>query len=107
MLKYYLPHIIFFAVFCAALLPVLFYYRRRNPNPRFRPGLGEMAMVSLIALTIGGGFSYMMGNFFAGDPTLRDLEKKPDHGVGAGSGQSLRDRDKEREDRENRGRRAD
>ena len=43
-IKYFLPHIVFFGVYLAALIPVLYYYRRRTPNPRFRPTFGEMAM---------------------------------------------------------------
>ena len=79
-LKYFLPHIVFFSVFLAVLIPVLFYYRRRNPNPRFRPTVGEMTLVTVIALMIGGTACWFLGNFFRGDQRLDN--SVPDQGAG-------------------------
>jgi hypothetical protein len=80
--KYYLPHIIFFSVFCVAIAPVIYYYQRRNPNPRCRPSLGEMTMVTIMALVVGGGASFLLGNVFRGDQNLRQFLAKPDEGAG-------------------------
>ena len=52
MFKYYLPHLTFFIAFFAAAVPILYYIQRKNPNPRFRPGFGEMSLITLIALFI-------------------------------------------------------
>ena len=97
-LKYYLPHLIFFGVFLAALVPVLYYYQRRNPHPRFRPGVGEMTMISVLALAIGGGASFFLGNVFRGDPTLKQLEENPEHGAGWSTGTNQVPDEKEEED---------
>ena len=81
--KYYIPHLVFFGVFLAALAPVLYYYQRRNPNPRFRPGVGEMTMIAVFALFVGGLASWFLGNFFRGD---QRSPEKFDHGAGWSSG---------------------
>ena len=86
MVKYYLPHIVFFSVFLAALLPVLYYYQRRNPHPRFRPGMGEMTLIVVFALSIGGAACFMLGNVFRGDQNLRQFMGRPDEGAGWSSG---------------------
>lgn len=86
--KYYLPHLVFFGVFCLAVAPVLYYYQRRNPNPRFRPGLGEMTMISILVLGIGGAGSFVLGKFFRGDQDLRMLQDSPNEGAGWSSGSS-------------------
>ena len=88
MLKYYLPHIVFFSVFVAVLIPMLYYYRRKNPNPRFRPGAGEMTMVAVVALCMGAGACYMLGNFFRGDQNLSQYLEEPNEGAGWSQGAS-------------------
>jgi len=94
-LDYYLPHLIFFGVFLAALIPVLYYYQRRNPHPRFRPGAGEMTMIAVFALTVGAGACYMLGNVFRGDPNLKRFQENPDHGAGWSSGRNAPQDDKD------------
>ena len=78
-LKSYYPHLIFFGVFILALAPVLYYYQRRNPNPRFRPGVGEMTLISVAALFLGGMACFFLGNVFRGD---QKSSPKFDHGAG-------------------------
>ncbi|MBP7948833.1 MAG: hypothetical protein KA004_04195 [Verrucomicrobiales bacterium] len=73
----YTPQIIFFLVFMAAAVPILIYYRRRNPNPRFRPSLGEMTMVSLFAVVICGVMGVGLGTIFNKEQDLRRLGDKP------------------------------
>lgn len=66
--------IIFFVVGVIAVIPVLYYYYRRNPHPRFRPPVGEMAMISVFALMFIGGGSYFMGTVLTSDPDF-DAQK--------------------------------
>jgi hypothetical protein len=66
--------IIFFVLSLLAAAPVLFYYYRRSPNPRFRPRLGEMALVSLFAVFLCGGFSYFVGGFMQDPDDFREIE---------------------------------
>jgi hypothetical protein len=66
--------IIFFVLSLLAAAPVLYYYYRRSPNPRFRPRLGEMALVSLFALFLCGGFSYFVGGFMQNPDDFREIE---------------------------------
>ncbi len=54
--------IIFFVLSVLAALPVLVYYYRRSPNPRCRPSLGEMSMVSMFAFLICFTGSYFLGS---------------------------------------------
>ncbi len=88
LLKFYMPHLIFFGVFVAALIPVLYYYRRRNPNPHFRPRAGEITLISVLALTMGGGLCFMLGNFFRGDQNLKQYLHSPNEGAGWSDGAS-------------------
>ena len=75
-------HLIFFSVFFAAALPVLYYYRRRNPDPRFRPPAGEMAMITVFALFICSGLAFGLGSLFREDNDGRASKKKPNEGAG-------------------------
>lgn len=84
--KYFLPHIVFFSVFLAVLIPFLYYYRRRNPNPRFRPSLGEMTMIAVIALVVGATACWFLGNVFRGEQRFDNTV--PDAGAGWSSGTS-------------------
>ena len=84
-LKYYIPHLVFFGVFLAALSPVLYYYQRRNPSPRFRPGVGEMTMITVVTVFIGAVACFFLGNFFRGD---RKPIEKTDYGAGWSEGTS-------------------
>ena len=83
-MKFYIPHFVFFGVFLAALVPVLYYYQRRNPSPRFRPGVGEMTMITVIALSLGGAACFVLGNFFRGDQ--KGFSAAPDEGAGWSGG---------------------
>lgn len=75
-------HYIFFGVFMAAALPVLYYYRRRNPDPRFRPGFGEMAMVTLFAVFVCGALAFGLGSVFQEENDGQAALKKPNGGAG-------------------------
>ena len=84
--KYFLPHIIFFSIYIVVLIPVLYYYRRKHPNPRFRPGVGEMTLIAVIALMLGGTACWFLGNVFRGEQKLDNTV--PDQGAGWSSGKS-------------------
>jgi len=75
--KLYTSQAIFFLVFAAAAVPILVYYRRKNPNPRFRPSAGEMSLVSLLAMGVCGVFAVGLGSLFNKDQDLRKLEQPP------------------------------
>ena len=96
MLKYYMPNIIFFIAWCCAAAPVIYYYYRKNPHPRFRPSMGEMAVITIMALLAGGGGAMAIGGLFRGNLDLKELDKKPDATSGSQSGRhGAVDREKE------------
>lgn len=82
----YRPQCVFFLVFMAACVPVLFYYRRRNPNPRFRPSNGEMAMVSLFAAALSAGLGFGIGGMFNERQDFKKLAEKPIQDYSGGGG---------------------
>lgn len=88
MLKQYLPHLTFFLVFFTAAVPILYYIQRKNPNPRFRPGFGEMSVITLIAAFICGGMAFGLGSLFRPENDGSSLKKKPDAGAIWSSGGS-------------------
>jgi hypothetical protein len=87
-ISYFLPHLVLLGAYIAALVPVLYYYRRRNPNPRFRPTLGEMTMITVIALMVGGTACWFLGNIFRGDQNLNKYLESPNEGAGWSHGTS-------------------
>jgi hypothetical protein len=97
--KPYIPHIILLGVFLAALIPTLYYYQRRNPNPRFRPGFGEMLLLFVFALAIGGPACYMVGDLFRKGVNTKDFEKPPDEGAGWSNNTSIPQEDEDEKDR--------
>ncbi len=106
MLTDYLAHIIFFAVFFAAAIPVLYYIQRRNPHPHFRPGFGEMALLTLFAVAICGAMAIGLGTLFKPENDGKSLSRKPSVDIpgavggsstGPGSGKRSGDRDKGRD----------
>ena len=54
---------IFLGLSLLVAVPFLIYYYRRNPHPRFRPGMGEMTMVSLLVALVCLGSSFLLGGF--------------------------------------------
>ncbi len=71
------PQCVFFLVFMAACVPVLYYYRRRNPNPRFRPTAGEMTLMTLFCAFLSGGLAVGLGGVFNEHQDFRKLAEKP------------------------------
>lgn len=78
MIKFYIPHLIFFGVFFVAAVPMLYYYQRKNPNPRCRPTFGEMTMVTVFALALCGGMGMGLGALFNPQNDGSSLKKAPD-----------------------------
>lgn len=52
---------IFLVISLLVAAPLLVYYYRRHPHPRFRPKVGEMAAVTLIAGMACWGGSALLG----------------------------------------------
>ncbi len=53
--------IAFFVIGLIVATPVLLYFYFKNPNPRFRPRLGEMVMLAGFALLVCAGLSHFLG----------------------------------------------
>lgn len=53
--------LVFFVLGLICAVPFLIWYYRRNKHPRFRPRLGEMAMVTLLAVMLSLGASMLVG----------------------------------------------
>lgn len=86
MLKYYLPQIIFFAVFAAAAIPIIYYIWKKNPDPRFRPHAGEMSLIIVFAAFICGGMAFGLGSLFKPENDGTGMKKKPNEGAGWSAG---------------------
>lgn len=80
--------IVFSVAFMLAAAPVLYYYYRRNPNPRFRPTFGEMSMVSLLAFALCVGAGFGLGGIFKAENDGKSLTAAPDEDAGFGVGGS-------------------
>lgn len=92
------PQFVFFMVFMAACIPMLFYYRKRHANPRFRPTAGEMTLVSIFAVMMSAGIAFGLGGLFnekqdfskfTGKPEMQDngtISTMEDNGSKSGKG---------------------
>lgn len=105
MLKHYLPHLTFFAVFFAAAIPVLYYIYRKNPYPRFRPNFGEMSLFTVIAICLCAGMAIGLGSLFRPENDGRRAYKRPtvetpsqSGGSSPGGGKKDKARDKDSDD---------
>ena len=58
----------FFVISLFVIVPFLYYYRNKNPNPRFRPKFGEMVLVTLLSLGLAGGASMFIAGLMGLDP---------------------------------------
>ena len=85
---FYMPHLILFSVFVVVLTVVLYYYRNKHRDPRMRPRLGEIAVVAVIGLLLGGFACYGLGNFFRGDLDFKTWQGTVDYGEGWSAGDS-------------------
>ena len=66
--------LIIFFVLITVCVPILIYYARKNPDPRFRPRFGELILVGLFMVAGSGGLAYVMQGIFVVD----DLKLRPD-----------------------------
>lgn len=99
--SHYAPHIIFTLVFFAAFVPVLYYYQRKNPDPRFRPHFGEMSMVTLFVICLCGGLGYGIGSLINPENDGRAMNKKPNEGAGwSDNREEMADKERDRARRE-------
>lgn len=97
MIKFYIPHLIFFGVFFVAAVPMLYFYQRKNPNPRCRPTFGEMTMVTVFALALCGGMGMGLGSLFKPENDGSSLKKAPDTaGFSTGGGGDYKSKNQDR-----------
>ena len=68
---------IIFWVLIAACLPVLVFWVRRHRDPRFRPRVGEVFLVSLIMLMGSSTAAYFLRGIFSADDFARDARSGP------------------------------
>ena len=78
--------IAFLIISVCVVVPFLYYYWRRNPNPRFRPKFGEMVLVALLAFGFTGGGSLFMAQLMGLDVDPKELFKKIEQGGGRRGG---------------------
>lgn len=77
--------IILFVISLIVAAPVMFYYYRRNPNPRFRPALGEMVLIGVLTLGLCGTAAFYLGGVMNDPESVRadipgDMEISVDGG---------------------------
>lgn len=63
--------LVFFIIALVCAVPVLYWYYRRQPNPRFRPRIGEMVMVGIFAIMLSWGGSMLIGGLMDDPEQLR------------------------------------
>lgn len=79
----------FFLVCVAVVIPFLYWYRKRNPHPHFRPRLGEMVLVSILAFGFAGGASIFMGMLMGVDFDPEKMKQSMQRGTSGGSGRPV------------------
>jgi len=85
-------HAVIFIVCLLVSAGVLLYYSQRNPNPRFRPKLGELALVGIIFVGVSVAITGMTANLFDQEnldeaaKKARARAKEFDKGGGGGGG---------------------
>ena len=52
--------------------------------------IGEMTMIVVIALTIGGTACFVLGSFFGGKQDMKKYTQAPDEGAGWSAGSATR-----------------
>ena len=85
---FFMPHIVLFSVFLVVLTWMLYFYRNKNPHPRLRPRAGEIAVLAVIGLVLGGFACYGLGNVFRGDIDFKTWQGTVDYGSGWSEGDS-------------------
>ncbi|MEM7385606.1 MAG: hypothetical protein AAF514_11740 [Verrucomicrobiota bacterium] len=71
---------IFFAIGAIVSSFIVFYYARKNPNPRFRPRFGEVCLVSLIFFGVTVTASYFLSTLFENAGSMASkFEQTPTH----------------------------
>lgn len=87
--------LIFFVIALVCSLPVLYWYYRRHAHSRFRPKVGEMAMVALFAVLLSLGGAMLIGGLMDDPEQFRhnDMGAMPAMPGGAGAGELGDDRE--------------
>ena len=75
MIDFTKPFWVIFSVLILVCLPVLLYYARKNPNPRFRPRPGELAFVALLMGLGSYALAFLMSFMFHADDIKKESER--------------------------------
>jgi hypothetical protein len=78
--------IAFLVIGLCVIIPFLYYYRNKNPNPRFRPRFGEMVLVAILAFGLTGGGAIFMASLMGVETDPQDLFKKIEQGASRSGG---------------------
>lgn len=73
------PFWIIFSISIVSSMIILLYWARKNPNPRFRPRIGELLTGALFLVLISGGLSIGFSNLLQGDIT-EEAGRNPGYG---------------------------
>lgn len=94
--------LIFFIIALVCSVPVIYWYYRRIPHPRFRPRFGEMAMVTLFAVLLSLGGSMLIGGLMDDPEQLKaegGFSTMPGLATGSDTGQTEEEGDREKSSR--------
>ncbi len=58
-------------------LPILLYWIRRNPDPRFRPRFGEIVLMSLVIVLGSSVSAFLLRGIFSVDDIARSARSGP------------------------------
>lgn len=74
---------IIFSVCIVVCVPILIYYAKRSPNPRFRPRVGELFLAGLLMVSVSFGVSLGLSAMFGIEDVFKGIDKySPSSGGG-------------------------
>ncbi len=66
---------IIFAVCIVVCVPILIYYAKRSPNPKFRPKFGEILLAGLLLVVASLGLSLGLSAVFGIEDVFKGMER--------------------------------
>jgi hypothetical protein len=71
-----LTFFIIFGVAVTTCVPIWFYIAKKNPNPRFRPRLGELVLLAIIMIGGSAGLALLFTAVFGVDDVMSGIGKE-------------------------------